>query len=474
MIIDTNVSKFSPPRRKGDAYELHLLALHCLRMLIEPKIMHVLHEYRPALPADDVVVESTDRLDCYQAKHAEDFHALLSLKDFIGHTELRLNIQRLKVAWDNLKPYGKNVYIHIYTNRAADADLAKLLDGDQVLTALIEGSAQKQLRSELKVQAAISDEGEFKQFLGALRFDLRQQNLEQLRAHVQQDWLQHKLGLNIAEAYPRLMFNVEKWAQESQSRPLHRQEVLQALEIDSGTLPQVFYVNSRTFVSRPNFKYQLDAVLAATEAGYVALVGPPGSGKSTFLTRYIRQIEQQYHQPVIRYYCFTEVHDPLFPKRVTAAEFLKSMIEQLLLQFGYLLPDEKRYEYSPERLQKLLSSLGQQFVAQNKKLVMVVDGLDHAQRVDMEATKKLLIILPHHLPQGVVCVIGTQGTHYLPAPIERQCRETRRLILPLFDLHQTFRYLKYYPQLRNRLTFHQAQRIHEQSEGLPLYSSLHC
>ncbi len=92
QMTDFLTSKISTARRKGDAYELHLLALHCLRMLVESGIVHVLHEYRPALPADDVVVESLDGLDCYQAKHAIDPHALLTFEDLIGDTELRLQL----------------------------------------------------------------------------------------------------------------------------------------------------------------------------------------------------------------------------------------------------------------------------------------------------------------------------------------------------------------------------------------------
>jgi len=409
-------------------------------MLVEPKIIHVLHEYRPVLPADDVVVESIDKVDCYQAKHAQDPHALLTFQDLIGTTDLHLNIRRLKVAWESLRPYGKEVYLHIYTNRAADEELAKLLADDHILPAVIEGSTQKQRRAHLKAAAEIIGEDEFKQFLRSLRFDLRQPSLDQLRTHIQRHWIQHRLGLDPKEAYQRLMFNVEKWGLESQSRPIQRQEVLQALQIDSGTLPQVFHVDLRTYVAHPAFTCQLDEVLVSVQAGYVAIIGPPGSGKSTFLTRYLHHIEQRHHQPVIRYYCFTQVHDPLFLRRVSAAEFLKSMIEQLHQQFGHLLPEEGRYDYSAERLQQLLSCLGQYFLAQDRKLVMVVDGLDHAQRADIEATKKLLSVLPKYLPRGVVCLIGTQGTQYLPAPIERECRDQRYLKLPLFDPHQTFRY----------------------------------
>jgi predicted NACHT family NTPase len=63
----------------------------------------------PQRSADDVVVESIDKVDCYQAKHAQDPHALLNFQDLIGTTDLHLNIRRLKVAWDSLRPYGKEV-----------------------------------------------------------------------------------------------------------------------------------------------------------------------------------------------------------------------------------------------------------------------------------------------------------------------------------------------------------------------------
>src|SRR5262249_1352320 len=150
--------KISGPRRKGDIYELHFLALQCLHMVVEPKIMHVLHEYGPVLPVDDVVVESIDKLDCYQVKHAQGAHALLTFNDLLDTTDLQLNIRRLKTAWDILRPYGKEVCLHIYTNRAADAELARLLEGDRILSAVVEGTTQKRRRSNLKAVSEISEE----------------------------------------------------------------------------------------------------------------------------------------------------------------------------------------------------------------------------------------------------------------------------------------------------------------------------
>jgi hypothetical protein len=54
---------------------------------------------------------------------------------------------------------------------------------------------------------------------------------------------------------------------------------------------------------------------------------------------------------------------------------------------------------------------------------MIVDGIDHVGRTEIEKTQKLLNVLPEHLPAGIVCLIGTQSTEYLPPVIERQCRK---------------------------------------------------
>jgi len=102
------------------------------------------------------------------------------------------------------------------------------------------------------------------------------------------------------------------------------------------------------------FKRQLDEVLASAQTGYIAIVGPPGGGSPHFLPAIFITLNNKQHQSVIRYYCFTQVHDPLFLRRVTGTEFLKSMVEQLQQQFGHLLPEGGRYDYSPERLQQLL------------------------------------------------------------------------------------------------------------------------
>ncbi|MEA5598718.1 NACHT domain-containing protein [Rivularia sp. UHCC 0363] len=464
--------KISTPRRKGDSYELRLLALSCLRMLSELTIEHVRHEDSSAAPADDVIIESSERIECFQAKHAMGQHALLDFDPDVGElvdqsADLHISLAELGKAWKSLRHSGKEIIIRIFTNRAAGANLGSFLDGDRFRDGFVRGTWQKIKRKKLQKILNLSD-GELVIFLGGLRFDLRQPNEEVLDEIIQRDWLQRRLGLNAPGVYGRFMASVERWYLEKKSRPIYRENVLEALQIDNSTLPQRFPIDLKTYVARPAFEKDVLQTIFRDGATYTAIVGPPGSGKSTFITQLIKKLRRQ-GQPLVRYYAFTQINDPLQRERVGVEAFLKSMIEQLRQEFPEIIPDERRYEYTESRLNELLILIGNHFNLRGQQLLMVVDGLDHVGRAEIEATQKLLRVLPLQLPHGVVCLIGSQSTEYLPAAIERQCRGEAKRDIPLFELTQTHRFLMRYFEAAHLPNYATIREIHKRSEGLPLY-----
>ncbi|MEL6704815.1 MAG: NACHT domain-containing protein [Bacteroidota bacterium] len=435
---------------------------------MERSIESVRHEYSEALPIDDVVVETADTIECYQAKHAANPHELIGVDDLIGSTDLRLGIDRLAKAWQRLQGSGKSILIRVFTNRSADASLAAILDGDSIRDTVIEGAKQVRTRRKLQAAAGIEDEDLFRLFLRCLRFNLRQPDVHALAHHIEQEWLARRLGLAEPGAYARFMSEVERWYLERSSRPILRHEVMAALDVDAGPIPQRFPVDWRTFVSRPEFEREVVGRLLGARRGYVALAGPPGSGKSTLITNLVRTFRQR-GQPFVRYYAFTQVNDPLAQERVGASAFLRSVLDQLRREFSHILPDERRHDYSPAALRVVLAELGKHFAQQNRRLILIVDGADHVGRAVMAGPDKLLAVLPPELPEGVVCLVGTQSTTYLPPPIERQCREEGELLIPLFTESQTHEYIRRSlpPERQPAAAIRRA--IHTRSEGLPLY-----
>jgi len=141
MIENLQPRKTSAPPRIGNAYEFRLFALSCLKMLIDQSIEHVRHEDSSFTPIDDVIIEFKDRIECFQAKHAMNPHAILDFEAECGilfdpeinRKDFKIEFSRLYEAWKLLRNrnVGKEIVIRIFTNRAAGHDLASLLDGDR-------------------------------------------------------------------------------------------------------------------------------------------------------------------------------------------------------------------------------------------------------------------------------------------------------------------------------------------------------
>ncbi len=464
--------KRSHGRRIGDSYEKLLLAYWCLRMTIEREILWVRHEVRELEPADDIIVEYDTRIECYQAKHSANPHSLIFLSELTEPAkEGKLPLLgRLSKVWEGLWSGEKSVELHIYTNRAAGPDLGSILDGDQIEEKVLNRKKKKTLYKQLVEAVSVSSAEYISDFLQSLRFDLRKPNVDELENEIKKVWLKERLGLEPENAYKLLLQHTNRWFLGSESRPIKREEVLEALQVDQTSLLQNFPVNWNTLVSRPNFERRVINALNETKQGYMALVGPPGSGKSTFITQLIQNIRQKRIR-IIRYYCFTSGSDVNYSSRLNRNEFLKSLIEQLLRECGDLLSERgKRYDYSPIRLANLLTYVGKTLKGRGEYLVFIVDGIDHLIRNNPHASEDILKIFPRELPDGVICLFGCQGLQYLPAFIRRECESERTFSLPLFTRSQTRYYLSRYPNNPSPLRLVDVLGpIHSKCKGLPLY-----
>lgn len=139
--------------------------------------------------------------------------------------------------------------------------------------------------------------------------------------------------------------------------------------------------------------------------GYVALVGGPGTGKSTLLTQTLRYTKGL---RVIKYYAY--IHDDPAHGRGEAHSFLHDLFVELREQN---VGRSKKLPQSTSELRQVfseqLAALSEDFEERQIKTVILVDGLDHIER-EQKPERSLIseLPLPNQVPEGVLFVLGTQ------------------------------------------------------------------
>ncbi|MCR0981852.1 P-loop domain-containing protein [Roseomonas populi] len=141
-------------------------------------------------------------------------------------------------------------------------------------------------------------------------------------------------------------------------------------------------------------------------SGYLSLLGPPGTGKSTLLQR---AIFSNADFSVSRYLAFVP-NDRHGLGRAEAGEFLNDLIAELR-SLGF---EASRYSIDDlsslrSELQSQLVQAHNQFKRTNRKTVIVIDGLDHIPQEE-NPTASFLSELPaaHAVPEGILFILGSQ------------------------------------------------------------------
>jgi energy-coupling factor transporter ATP-binding protein EcfA2 len=428
-------------------------------------------EYEKAGSLDDVVVVLPDRVDAYQVKHAVSDNAVY-VTDDLTNPDSVVFVDKFAKSWKKLVTEfpGRQLSIYLRSNRALDAQLAEVVTGKGLFDDKFRENRYRKERRELR--AAIFEstglsEQEFQQFLVSFHFDLKRLSWLNLERHIQAVMLDHKLGISDRRIFADLKRLVEHHAIEV-ADPITPQ-IIDSFLRETQTrylLPQSFFVDDR-FVKPPTLQKQLDDQLSKADGEYVVVTGPPGSGKSTALTEYCDGLEKNASNRfiVVRYYCFVRVHDNRQRLRLESKSLRFNLLTALQRRFQTVL-DDRRFDFGEDRLHEAFERVARHCGEERKKLVVLLDGLDHVERDD-EIRDSVISALPAEIPENVVLLIGTQELNRWTPIALKKGREQRHIEMPLFSRDETRTYVV--DRCGIAAPHQTLDQVFAKSAGLPLY-----
>ena len=201
-------------------------------------------------------------------------------------------------------------------------------------------------------------------------------------------------------------------------------------------IPQNFLVPDSYSVPDDEFDRSfLDEITRSD--GVTVLYGPPGRGKSTYLSHCVTHIDPT-RAACVRHHYFLSLKD-----RSEGRFHYHAIFRSLKHQIESAVPS--LFSESPSPLGELLERAAHLLHARQIRLIVIVDGLDHVwrdhrDRDDMEALFDDL--LP--LPTGVRLVVGTQkiARQHLPSKLLQHHPEERWAELPAMSLSAVQKWLK--------------------------------
>lgn len=245
-------------------------------------------------------------------------------------------------------------------------------------------------------------------------------------------------------------------------------DILNELRVrtDYGKIEQKFQIDQNINIeSTQEYSQFLNIV---TRNKKTLLLGEPGSGKSWFLTNFIKYLEQ-INVSVIRHYCFTDTDDVFFESRIKTDVFYGNLVSSIIEKFPELAKHKNtKYSANLEELNLLLLKIEQ-------PLVLIIDGLDHIERVlktstalSQDKTRILDAISKIDTSDNITIILGSQNVDevvflrnkigYIQEDIPKWGLERTKELMKKYHCHD----LKFE-------NHHLSYYLHTKSEGNPLY-----
>ena len=368
------------------------------------------------------------------------------------------------------KSAGTLAWAALKTDRVPDAEFGERLKGNKVdysrLSAEVKAKLKDQLGSHEKAES----------FFKSFDFVHSQPRLDDL-----EDELWNRIASDTDRGgWCQFLDYVRRWSTR-QGQPafdgkIKYTHLRQVFSVErSKPISQDFRVPRAYSVSDEEFDRDFLEEIVGSD-GNTVLWGPPGRGKSTYLSHCVARIKRK-SAVCIRHHYFLGLRD-----RSEGRFHYHAIARSLEHQLEKAIPD---LNIRPcDNLGELLNKAARRLQSEGRRLIVIIDGLDHVWREhrDHEEMEALFdALLP--LPPNVRLVVGTQkiASKHLPARLLNILPAERWTELPLMSPMAVQRWLRFQDeddrlnlkvaewQERDHVIRAVAQALHDISNGLPLH-----
>jgi hypothetical protein len=320
-----------------------------------------------------------------------------------------------------------------------------------------------------------------REFFSAFQFELDQPSLETFEAGVQRRFM--RMGGDLG-GWNSLKDELGRWIRDRNSPAPDGAITLAAVKSAArwhhlATLPEEFAVPPDFVIPDKNFHRNVLQELREMASGCVVLAGPPGIGKSTYISNLYRELRDR-DFAVVRHHFFLSRDDPT-PFRYDHLNVASSLMSELQTLSTHIDLAVRGGNPRAEELPAWLAACGREMSKRGSRLVVILDGLDHVWR-DAGSITQLdhLFQLLTPIPPGVVLVIGTQpvDVSQLPRRLSEVAPRQTWLDLPAMDYLAVRRWAEFHAvelrAVRNgNLDSHALDNLSialwKRSEGHPLH-----
>jgi AAA ATPase domain len=352
-------------------------------------------------------------------------------------------LQKWASSLRELTTDGQAVDAALVSNRQASEGLARVLRPDKTVNF---DSVPTDVRQEVERQ--LGNATQALAFFSGFKFELNWPNLSEFRAGVRERFF--RLG-GTDRGWQSLMEEVRAWVC-FRNRPnpggvVTLSDVKRAAQwYQLQSLPQRYQIPTDYVL--PSLKLHEDLInrLLSGSQSVTLLSASPGAGKSTYMSKLFEDLKAR-NVPVVRHHYFLSLTDELPAFRVDHLRAAESLMHDLLRDHAEALGDLADRNPKPAELRAWLQACGSHFAAHSRRLVLILDGLDHVWRESRsidELDRLLNFVLP--VPPGVSLFVATQPVDntMLPAKLLRNAPRNTWIELPLLGRAETKEWLTHH------------------------------